>query len=291
MQPFVKPLDGPFGIQIDDLDIGRDDLAAAGQFVAEMLSAHGLVLLRGQDPTEERFVEFSRSIREVECHWLGQYSRPGRPEILVVSNVVENGVNIGLMDAGRYWHSDLSYKPQPSSGAVLWAREVPTRNGTALGDTLFANVVLAYSALPDEVKSRIEPLQAAFNLRKRQQRLQREGAQYQGVSASAVASIDDVVRRVVQCHPVTGAKLIYVNDAHTARLLGLPDNEAQALLDFLVEHCQRPEFVYRHSWQVNDMLIWDNYATQHLAVNDYALPDRRRMYRTTLTGIPFPALV
>jgi len=289
MTVHLRPLDGPFGVEILGVDTaGRVD-ADDARAVEDALNKHSLVLLRDQHPSEEQHVAFSRAIGELEIHWLKQYLRPQHPEILVVSNVVENGVNIGLVDAGRYWHSDFSYQSLPTRGALLHAREVPVREGVVRGDTLFTNVVKAYDALSEEVKKRLPGMKAVFNLKRRHERLLRDGAQMQGVSSKEVANSDDVVRDVVQRHPITQKPLLYVNEAHTAKLFGPDGHEDEELLAMLVGHVQQAEFVYRHRWRVGDIIIWDNYATQHLAINDYELPERRVMYRTTLKGIQFPA--
>ena len=91
---------------------------------------------------------------------------------------------------------------------------------------------------------------------------------------------------MVRIHPITGRRSIYVNEGQTARILSLPEDEARELLEELCTHCTRPEFVYRHRWRIGDLLMWDNIPTQHLAICDYTLPQRRYMHRTTLRGTP-----
>ena len=195
--------------------------------------------------------------------------------------------HVGIYDAGRYWHTDLSYMEVPSRGSLLHAVEVPhDAAGEPLGDTLFASTAAAYEALSPGMKHRISGLSAEFSLANRHARLVADGDPGAALSDAHRKKAPPVVHKVVRTHPVTGRRSIYVNEGQTARILGPPDDEARDLLHELCAHCTRPEFVYRHRWRAGDLLIWDNIPTQHLAICDYALPQRRYMHRTTLRGTP-----
>ena len=192
--------------------------------------------------------------------------------------------HVGVYNAGRYWHTDLSYMEAPSRGSLLYALEVPFAGGRALGDTCFASTAAAYDALPEETKRRIAGLRATFSLAHQRAKLRADGDTEAVLTEEQQAKTPVVTHNVVQEHPLTGRKCLFVNEGHTIELVGLPAEERRTLLAELCRHCTRPEFVYRHRWAVGDLLMWDNIPTQHLASFDYHLPQRRHMHRTTLVG-------
>lgn len=287
----VVPMDASVGAEILGIDLSSDMDDATFAEIREAFYRHSVIFFRKQRITEEQQITFSRRFGELEAHVMTQYLHLDHPEILIVSNVVENGRNIGIFDAGRYWHSDLSYMPKTSLASILYALEVPRDDdGQPLGDTMFASVTAAYDALPENIKRRVAGLKALNSHKQRYEKYQKDG---DTIARAAMAKLTDeqqaeAVHPVVRTHPVTGRKCIFVNEVHTARILDIPDDESGKLLKLLCSQCIRPEFVYRHKWQVGDVLMWDNCAVQHLAVADYKLPRRRRMHRTTIAGtIPF----
>jgi taurine dioxygenase len=219
----------------------------------------------------------------------------GHPEILVVSNILdEQGNAIGSQDAGRFWHSDLSYKKEPSMLSALYAVEVPVKNGKVLGDTSFASSTAAYDALPDEMKQRVNGLKnvhsyryyRAKNIEAQKEDAARGGRVIQEhvLTEEQLKSVPDIETPLVRTHPVTKRKGLFVNEAHTSHVPGIPKEESEKLLSQLYRHIVQPEFIYTHSWQPGDLLMWDNAAVQHKAHFDYDLPLRRLMYRTTVRG-------
>jgi taurine dioxygenase len=244
------------------------------------------IYFRGQDLSNERHIEFSRRFGELEIHVLKKYLLPGHPEILVISNIKdENGEHIGLADAGFTWHSDVSYLKMPSRCSLLHAKEVPHRDGKALGDTLFANTRAAYEALPEVMKRRLVGLKAVhrYSERKRVANSPRPKLTKQQLDETP-----DVAHPIVRTHAWTGRKSLYVTAGECIGIEGLPQDEGVALIEELTAHCLRPDFQYRHKWQVGDLLMWDNASSMHLATCDYDLPERRLMHRTTVAGgVPF----
>jgi taurine dioxygenase len=190
-----------------------------------------------------------------------------------------------VADAGRYWHTDLSYVREPSRCSLLYAREVPVAaDGRVLGDTLFASTAAAYDALPAPMKARIADLKAVHRYGDRYDRMEKSGGVRDALSEEQRQQTPDVVHPVVRTHPITRRKCLYVNEGFTVSILGLPEDEGSDLLAELSAHAHKAEFVYRHHWRRGDLLMWDNCQTQHLAVGDYALPQRRLMHRTTVKG-------
>ncbi len=219
----------------------------------------------------------------------------GYPEILVVSNVLDaRGASIGVQDAGRFWHSDLSYRQVPSLLSALYALEVPLKEGVVLGATSFASTVAAYDALPEDLKQRLPELRNVHSYRyyraknlQAQKDEQARGArnvQEHALTEEQLKSVPDVEAPIVRTHPVTGRKGLFINEAHTSRITGLPEDEGATLLARLCAHIVRPEFRFEHQWRAGDLLMWDNVAVQHRANFDYDLPLRRLMHRTTVRG-------
>jgi taurine dioxygenase len=245
-----------------------------------------VVVFRGQQLSNERHVEFSSWFGELEIHIVKKFLLPGFPEILLISNIRdENGEHIGLADAGFTWHTDTSYRRRPSRCSLLYAKEVPQRDGRPLGDTVFANTVAAYGALPAVMQKRIAGLKAIHRYSARRRVADSPRPK---LSREQVAETPDIAHPIVRTHPYSGRKSLYVTAGECIGIEGMPQDEAVDLIAELDAHCVRPEFLYRHKWHFGDLLIWDNAAAMHLAICDYALPERRLMHRTTVIGtVPF----
>ncbi len=242
-----------------------------------------VVFFRGQTLSDEKHIDFSRRFGELETHIVKKYLLQGHPEILLVSNVKNQaGEHIGLADAGFTWHSDVSYRRNPSRCSLLYAKEVPhDADGNALGDTVFANCIAAYEALPESVKHRLAGLKAIHRYSSRRRI---ENSPRPKLTAAQLAETPDIAHPIVRSHPHTGCKAIYVTAGECIGIEGMPEAEAVDLIAELDAHCVRPEFCYRHRWRVGDLVMWDNAAGMHLAICDYALPQRRLMHRTTVIG-------
>jgi len=252
------------------------DIAAIRQ---AWLAHDGLLVFRDVDFTPTAQVAFSRRFGPQQVHVLNQFHLAGHPEILVVSNVVENGQPIGLGDAGRDWHSDLSYKALPSLGSMLLARELPQEGG----DTLFANMVRAYETLPAELKRVIEGRRAVHSYVYRYERLCALSTWRPPLTQAQRDAVPPVDHPVVRTHPETARRALFVNEGFTSHILGLPEDESTAVLEQLFAHSIRPDNVYTHRWLAGDMLFWDNRSTIHFAPG---CPDtyRRTLHRTTIEG-------
>jgi taurine dioxygenase len=241
-----------------------------------------MVFFRDQRLSEDQHIAFSRRFGELEIHIVKKYLLPGYPEILLISNVRDDAdEHIGLADAGFTWHTDTSYRRRPSRCSLLYAKEVPERDGRALGDTVFANTVAAYDALPPAMKRRLAGLKAIHRYAMRRRV---ENSPRPKLTAAQLAETPDILHPIVRTHPSTGRKALYVTAGECIGIDGMPEDEALDLIAELDTHCVRPEFCYRYRWRVGDLVMWDNASAMHLAICDYALPERRLMHRTTVIG-------
>lgn len=275
----VRPFDAPVGAEIVGLDLSKPIGEADFARIHRAHLDHHVVVFRDQRISPADHIAFSRRFGPLEIHVLHQFQLPKHPEILIVSNIKENGEPIGLGDAGVYWHSDISYKPQPSLGSLLHAQELPSEGG----DTLFADQHLAWEALSPALQQRILPLKAEHSYLAKYEELRAKNPWRPKLSQAQVDQVAPAVQPVVRTHPETGKKALFVSEHFTTGIVGLPKEEGDALLAELFAHSVKPEFVYRHRWKPHDLVFWDNRSLMHLATGT---PDhlRRRLNRTTIQG-------
>jgi len=269
------------GAEIRGVDLSRPIDDDTFEEIRKAFYEHEVIYVRGQRISDEDHIRFSARFGGLRRLAFSQYITDRKPEIFVVSNIIENGTHIGSYDAGLFWHTDGSFHANPHAASLLRAIEVPAQDGRTLGDTEFASMTRAYDALPESTKRRLEGLTAVQSVMRRYQKTLDLGRKKENYSEE-MKKDPEAVHPVVRLHPVTGKKCIYVNEGYTVRINELPQAEGDALVAELTAHCTRPEFVYRHNWQVGDLVMWDNCSTQHKANFDYALPQRRLMHRTTV---------
>jgi len=271
----VNPLSPVLGAEMIGADLAAD--LDDESFVAirnAWLDAEGIMVFRDQALTPDDHIAFSRRLGPLEKHVLETYLLPGYPEIYRVSNKVKDGVPQGREKAGTYWHSDLSYMNPPALASLLYGLEVPPSGG----DTMFCSLYAAYDALSDTMKSILEGLAAVHDF----------GFASRGVfraeqaTQSQLDATPAVEHPVVRSHPETGRKVLFVNPGFTSHIVGMHPAESRALLEFLFAHATQPEFIYRHRWRKNDLVMWDNRCTMHYAVADYDGVGERYMHRTTV---------
>ncbi|WP_095092928.1 TauD/TfdA family dioxygenase [Pseudomonas sp. Irchel 3A5] len=275
----VRPFAEKVGAEIVGLDLSRPLNDADFARVHRAHLDYHVVVFRDQQITPQQQIDFSRRFGVLQIHVLKQFLLANHPEILIVSNIVENGQPLGLGDAGKYWHSDLSYKELPSLGSMLYAQELPSEGG----DTLFADMHLAWDTLPEHLRKAVEGRSAVHSYTSRY----RDGHNAQNwrptLTAEQLAQVVVVSHPIVRTHPENGRKALFVSEGFTTHIVGLPEDESQQILNELYAHSVRPEGVYRHQWASNDMVFWDNRSLIHLAGGT---PDhlRRRLHRTTIQG-------
>src|ERR1700731_153748 len=258
----IRPLSPVLGAEVLGLDLSEPLPEAEFARVRAAFEEHSVLVLRDQQRLAPReHIAFSRRFGPLEIHVQERFLLRGHPEILIVSNVFENGQPIGLVDAGHYWHSDLSYMPQPSLGSMLHAKELPAEGG----DTLFVGMRAAYEALGEAVKARIASLEAEHSYLARNRKQGETNPYRPQLDEDTAAKVPPVIHPVVRVHPATGRPALFVSEGFTTRILGLPERESRELLAVLFEHMTEPRFIYRHRWQPHDLVFWDNRGTVHLA--------------------------
>ena len=204
---------------------------------------------------------------------------PGAPEVMTLSNILEDGKPIGLGDAGQGWHTDMSYSRAVAFANVLYALKVPRRNGEPLGATQFSDMAAAYDALPANVKSRIEGLSAIHDFNKFWEMMRtRPGSLRKPLTDEQRRAKPPVSHPLVLVHPISGRRVLYCNPGYAVRIEGIPQAESDELLAFLFEHQLQQDFIYTHRWSEGDVLMWDNLRTIHQAIADYR-PDEPRLIK------------
>ena len=240
-----------------------------------------VLLFRGQRLTPGQQVAFTGRFGPVASYTRQRFAQQQRPEILVLSNIREDGRLIGSPVSGRVWHTDGHYLERPPAGSVLHAIEVPPEGG----DTWFANMFAAHEALPDEVKARIAGLQVLISrTQSRPYNYPERGAP----TPEESADWRDVPQPMVRTHPVNGRKALYAGGSVPWHVPGTGPHESAPLVTFVQEFAVRPQFTYRHRWQPGDLIVWDNRSAMHRATWYDGDRYRRLMHRTTIGSADLP---
>lgn len=275
--------------EVTDIDLSQPLSPEAFAEISRLLTENGVLVFPKQSLTPGAQLAFSRLLGEVKMPpLLSEYAVDGCPQVLRVSNIIENGRHIGNPDAGLFWHSDGAYEKVPSMYSLLYAIEVPSKDGKHYGDTLWCSTAAAWEALPADLRRKVEGRRARHSLRHQYEK--KKAANFlrraDMTRDEAVNVVPEVLHPVARTHPVSGRKCLFVNEGHSCGIEGMGEEEGAAIVAELAAWCTRPEFVYRHNWRVGDFVVWDNCSTQHRATFDYELPMRRLMYRTTVEGTP-----
>jgi taurine dioxygenase len=255
------------GAEISGLDLSQPLGNQQFQEVHDALMENLVIFFRDQELSPERHKELGRRFGKLHVHPAAPSLLAEHPEIFVLETD-EKSKHV----AGEDWHSDVSCDAEPPMGSILYITEVPPHGG---GDTLFANMYLAYETLSAPIRKLIDGMTAVH-----------DGEPYYRGRYAA----DDAGRKyprsehpIVRTHPVTRRKGLFVNRMFTTRIVGLGKNESGAILEMLYRHVETPEFSMRFSWRPNSIAFWDNRCAQHRAVWDY-YPNRRYGHRVTVCG-------
>ncbi len=264
----VTRLTGALGAEVT----GFDMVSASEATIASLKQAwldHKVLVLRDQDVTTEEHIAFGRRLGELECHPFTD-GIEGYPEIVLL----EAGGDSGKTGVAQQWHSDVTWRAEPSMGSILRGRVVPDVGG----DTCFASAAAAYGRLTDEWKARVDDLFAIHDYSRV------FGPRMAAEKAAEMRSDFPPQRHpVIRTHPETGERGIYTNRYFTSHIDGVTDDESAEILDHLERAIMNPSVQCRVKWRPDTFVMWDNRAVQHTATNDF-LPAYRRMERVTITG-------
>ncbi len=275
----VIPMSPVVGAEIRGVDLAHPIDDAAFAAIHRAWLDHGVLLFRDQRLTPAQEVAFSRRFGNLDMAPVDEYGRmiiPGVPEILIISNVKENGRPIGSLGAGEaIWHQDMTYNDIPAKGSALYAIEVPP----AGGDTGFLNLYRACDAMPAALRARLEGKFIKHDASHNSAGGLREGYAKQADVSQYPGAIHPAFAR----HPETGRLAVYPGRRRNAYVMGLPVAESEALLDELWAYLDDSRFYCHHQWRVGDLLLWDNRCVLHRR-DPFDDSTRRVMYRTQIQG-------
>ena len=275
----LTPNRGTLGARIEDIDLARpiDQIDFAAILAA--LGRHGVLCFPEQTLDARALKAFSERFGSLQGSPTGTYCEPGVPEVMLLSNIVENGKPIGLADAGQDWHTDMSYNPVVGFINVLYGIKIPRRNGQALGNTVFADMHAAYDDLAPALKAKLANATATHDFNKFWEEMRRRpGSTRPALTAEQRAARPPSVHPVFLTHPITGRKVLYCNPGYVTRINELDEAESEAVLTELFAHQLQPKYQYAHVWSENDVLMWDHIGTLHNAIPDYR-PDEHRLIK------------
>lgn len=283
LAPFtIERPDGPFYANITGADLATDLDTLWGDIHAAYLK-HKVLCIPGQNFSAQQFHDLGERFGVIEPHTVTMYHHEEFPGITILSNRTELGRPKGIRDAGSHWHSDYSYKAIPANVTMLYAIEVPAEGG----DTLFIDLAAAYLALSEDMKRKLDGLQAVHHYRHTKDRNHPE-SRWRILNEAQRKATPEVVHPVIRTHPETGTKSVFIFPGLTSgvqHIVGLDRAESDALLETLFAHCTQPQFQHRHKWQVGDLLLWDNRCTMHHATTDVLAADHHRtIYRINTRG-------
>lgn len=275
----VEPLDAPTGARITGVKIDAGLNAAQYHAIHQAWLEHQVLVFPDQNMTEADQISFTKYWGDMPLRkrYAGrrEEGRRGHDSIMLISNIRENGEPIGsLPDGDMMFHSDGQYDEHPYRYTMLYALEVPQTGG----NTLFSNLYKAFETLPT-------------NFKKSLSRIKAQHGYYAGrhVTPEILKSLgiglvsDKYAHPVFTAHEETGKPVLYVSRLLTTSLLGLPEVEGNDILDQLLDHAEREEFIYEHKWKKGDFVIWDNRCLNH-ARTDFSAGERRLLRRTTVQG-------
>jgi taurine dioxygenase len=267
----LAPLTVNIGAEVHGIDLSKPLTNEQFEAIRQAMIDWKVIFFRDQDITTEQHLAFARRFGELEVHPFA-YDKEGYPEVMALTHNRENRARENL------WHSDVTWRAEPSLGSVLRGVEMPPVGG----DTLFSDMYAAYDGLTDEIKEKLDGKFAMHDASNFIQMMREHGAPEEKI-AELERRFPPQEHPVFRTHPETGRKTIYVNVAFTRHIVGMDRDESDAMLKHLFAQAAIPEYQCRFRWRNNSIAFWDNRACQHYAVADY-WPATRRVERVTIIG-------
>lgn len=276
--PFtLERVTGSLGAEISGVELSQPLSPALVEALSAALVEHKVLFFRDQDITTEQHLAFARLFGALEVHPFGEAyasfsNSEEHPEIVRVESTPDKPA------ASERWHTDVSWRAEPSLGSVLRCRIAPAYGG----DTLWANMVAAYEGLDDATRSRISGMTAIHDWCYFRENLRSRGVPEQRIAALQ-AEYPPVEHPVVRTHPVSGEKILYVNASFTMRIKDMAEEESRSLLERLYRQSAVPDYQVRFRWRNDSVAFWDNRSTHHRVAADF-FPQHRLMERATIIG-------
>jgi taurine dioxygenase len=271
---------GGVGARVTGIDLAQPLPPSQFRTILRALGAHGVLCFPGQSLEAAELSDFGSRFGTLEHNVANSFHAPGHPEVMILSNMKEDGKPLGLNDAGQGWHTDMSYSTEIALANVLHAKRVPMRDGRPLGDTQFRDMHAAYEDLPGEVKARLEGRVAIHDFNKFWEMMrQRPGSTRPPLTEEQRRRKPPVPQPIFRIHPITGRRVLYCNPGYAIRIEGFEPAESDAMLEYLFRHQSQEKYLYSHAWAPGDVLMWDNIATTHNAVADYRADEPRFILR------------
>ena len=267
----AKPIAGALGAEIEGINLTQSLCQDDYKQIRKLLIEHEVIFFRNQDISPAQQKGLAHSFGPLQIHPAYE-TVEGFPELTILESTAQKPTKI------EAWHSDMTFRQHPPLASVLRSKITPVRGG----DTLWASMTTAYERLSEKMKHFLDGLYAVHDFRHGfKESLEESGGAER--LAQAVNDNPPVEHPVIQIHPESGKKVIFVNSLFTTHIVGITQAESRAILDFLFEHIKMPEFTCRFSWEPNCIALWDNRSTQHKPINDY-FPAHRKLHRITIYG-------
>jgi taurine dioxygenase len=276
------------GATIEGLDLAKPLSQEEFDTVLSALGECGVVRFPRQRLTGRQLADFSARFGKLEINVANAYQEPGIPEVMTLSNIVENGKPVGLADAGQDWHTDMSYSTMIAFANVLYGIKIPRRDGKPLGATEFSNMHAAYEGLSTDLKARLEGMTVLHDFNKFWDKMRREkGSKRPPLTEAQRKAKPPVSHPIFLTHPVTKRKVLYANPGYSMRINEMPQKESDETLEFLFEHQLKSEYRYAFHWTEGDVLMWEDIGTIHNAVADYGADEPRLIKRCQVMATMF----
>jgi taurine dioxygenase len=275
----LTPKDAILGVDIEDIDLSQPLGRAEFGQILRALGEYGVLCFPRQTLDAMQLKEFSEHFGELQASLTGTYCEPGMPEVMILSNIVENGEPLGLADAGQDWHTDMSYNDLIGFTNVLYGIKIPRRGGKPLGNTVFANMHAAYDDLDQSLKQLLAGMTATHDFNKFWEEMRRRpGSTRPPLTPEQRAKRLPAIHPVFMTHPITGRTVLYCNPGYATRINELDEAESDRVLAHLFAHQLQAKYQYSHLWTEGDVLMWDHIGTLHNAIPNYG-PDEHRLIK------------
>jgi taurine dioxygenase len=280
-----KSLPGAFGVEVTGVDLSTDRTKETLQQIVAIFHRHQFVVIRNQRLELSQFDVITKAFGNQRPHFLDHLRMDNHPAILMLSNIYDNGRQLGVYEGACFWHTDVAYEDPPNSATIVYAIKTPQGGG---GPTYVADMFEAYDALPERRKEQIDPLIVLHHYGNREDTVEGSPTAAERLTDSQKRRVQNVHHPLVMRHPVTGRRSLYGGAGSSFGIVGMPDKEALDLLGELKAHATQPKFTTAYDYTPGDVACWDTFSTLHKAPAQTRAemhdPHARMLWRVSVTG-------